>query len=583
VLVSDFVLRISDLSILPQKRLITLVLSFEKVSYRYDGMEDWALRGVDLTVAEGEYVLVAGASGSGKSTFCRLATGLAPHFHGGDLNGRVLVDGLDTREVPVSRLFGHVGLVFQNIDAQLFNRTVEDELGFGLEVLGLEPGEIEKRRQWVSDVLKLGPLLERSPHQLSGGEKQRVVLGAILALRPRLLLLDEPFAHLDPEGSAGLRSLLKTLRGEGPAVVVVEHRLQEVVADVDRLVIFHQGRLTADGPPRQVLKQELTGYGLNLPPLVGLFRAWGLDGPPPLTPLEAIQLLASEPPRQFFPTETNNPREGAPLSSRNPEAVPVVEIQDLWFGYPNQEILKGVKFHLRPGECAAILGRNGAGKTTLIKHLNGLLKPSRGTVLVLGRDTRVAKTHELARGVGFAWQNPNDQLFQTSVREEVLIGPRTLKAYDPSWCERLFKRFGLGPLLERSPFRLSEGEKKRVAFATALAARPEIVILDEPTAGQDEPFRRELGWLIRELREEGKTVLLVTHDLEFAAEQAPRWLVLSGGRIIADGSPETIMVDRQAMAAAGLRPTQRFELVQLLRTVEKPKGEFLRNHLEKGL
>jgi energy-coupling factor transporter ATP-binding protein EcfA2 len=528
-------------------------------------MADWALSEVNLTVAEGEYLLIAGASGSGKSTFCRLATGLAPHFHGGNLKGRVLVDSLDTRVVPVSRLFGHVGLVFQNTDAQLFNRTVEEELRFGLEGLGLEPGEIEKRLQWVSGVLKLGPFLDRAPHQLSGGEKQWVVLGAILALRPRLLLLDEPFAHLDPEGSEGLRSLLKTLRGEGPAIVVVEHRLQEVVADVDRLVLFHQGRLAADGPPRLVLEQDLTDYGLNLPPLVGLFRAWGLDGPPPLTPLEAIQLLASGPPRGISQTYRIKPqKKGSPPASRNSNDVPVVEIQDLWFGYPDQEILRGVEFQLRPGECAAILGRNGAGKTTLIKHLNALLKPSRGMVVILGRDTRVTKTHELARRVGFAWQKPNDQLFQTSVREEVLIGPRILKAYDPPWCERLFERFGLVPLLDRSPFRMSEGEKKRVSFATALAARPEIVILDEPTAGQDEPFRRELGGLIQELRDEGKTVLLVTHDLEFAAEQAPRWLVLSGGRIIADGSPEAIMADRQAMAAAGLRPTQRFELVQLL-------------------
>ncbi|RPH89093.1 MAG: ATP-binding cassette domain-containing protein, partial [Desulfobacteraceae bacterium] len=405
----------------------------------------------------------------------------------------------------------------------------------------------------------------RSPHQLSGGEKQRVVLGAILALRPRLLLLDEPFAHLDPEGSEDLRSLLKTLRGEGLAVVVIEHRLQEVAADVDRLVIFQKGRLAADGPPRQVLEQDLTDYGLNLPALVGLFRDWGLTGPPPLTPLEARQLLASGPLQRFSPANWTNPREeGSPPSSRNLDGVPVVEIQDLWFGFPDQPVLKGVEFSLRPGECAAILGRNGSGKTTLIKHLDALLKPSRGTVLVLGRDTRVTETHELARRVGFAWQNPNDQLFKTSVREEVLVGPRILKVYDPPWCERLFERFKLGPLLDRSPFRISEGEKKRVSFATALAAQPELVILDEPTAGQDEPFRRELSGLIRELREEGKTVLLVTHDLEFAAEQAPRWLVLSGGTIIADGSPEAVMADRQAMAAAGLRPTQRFELSQML-------------------
>ncbi|RPH83898.1 MAG: ATP-binding cassette domain-containing protein, partial [Desulfobacteraceae bacterium] len=349
------------------------------------------------------------------------------------------------------------------------------------------------------------PFLDRSPHQLSGGEKQRVVLGAILALRPRLLLLDEPFAHLDPEGSEDLRSLLKTLRGEGLAVVVIEHRLQEVAADVDRLVVFQKGRLAADGPPRQVLEQDLTDYGLNLPALVGLFRDWGLTGPPPLTPLEAGRLLASGPLQRFSSANWTTPREkGPPPSSRNFDGVPVVEIQDLWCGFPDQPVLKGVEFSLRPGECAAILGRNGSGKTTLVKHLDALLKPSRGTVLVLGRDTRVTETHELARRVGFAWQNPNDQLFKTSVREEVLVGPRILKVYDPPWCERLFERFKLGPLLDRSPFRISEGEKKRVSFATALAARPDVVILDEPTAGQDEPFRRELSRLIRELREEGQ-------------------------------------------------------------------------------
>jgi energy-coupling factor transport system ATP-binding protein len=542
-----------------------LLLAFENVSYRYDGMEDWALREVSLAVSDQEYVLVAGSSGSGKSTFCRLATGLAPHFHGGDLKGRVLVDGLDTREVPVSRLFGHVGLVFQNADAQCFNRTVAEELRYGLESLGTEPEELNGRLKWVSGILELGPHLDRSPHDLSGGEKQRVVLGAMLALRPRLLLLDEPFAHLDPEGSERLRALLKTLSGEGLAVVVVEHRLHEVVADVDRLVLFHRGRLAADAPPRRVLEQDLTDYGLNLPAPVLLFRDSGLDGPPPLTPLEAIRLFASGLPQGISSTKINVPWEKEFHLQGHHDGVPVVAIEDLWFGYPGQPILKGVTFHLLPGECVAILGRNGAGKTTLIKHLNGLLKPSRGKVMVSGRDTRRTKTHELARLVGFAWQNPNDQLFQTSVREEVRIGPRMLKAYDPLWCERIFERFGLGPLLERSPFRLSEGEKKRVAFATALAARPEVVVLDEPTAGQDEAFRRELGAMIRELRQEGKTVLLATHDLEFAAANAPRWLVLADGRILADGSPEAVMTDREAMAAAGLRPTQRFELVQLLK------------------
>jgi energy-coupling factor transport system ATP-binding protein len=241
-----------------------------------------------------------------------------------------------------------------------------------------------------------------------------------------------------------------------------------------------------------------------------------------------------------------------------------VEVRDLRFAYDGRDILEAVNFQVQPGDCLALVGRNGAGKTTLIKHLNGLLKPCRGTILWAGRDIHTARTWELARQIGLAWQNPNDQLFQTSVRAEVSIGPRLLKAYDEVWCRRLFERFSLGALLDRSPFRLSEGEKKRVAFATALAAKPDLLVLDEPTAGQDEAFRLELGALIREMRAEDKTVILVTHDLEFAAEQAPRWLVLGEGRITADGSPEAVMSSRKVMAAAGLRPTHRFELAQLL-------------------
>ncbi len=221
----------------------------------------------------------------------------------------------------------------------------------------------------------------------------------------------------------------------------------------------------------------------------------------------------------------------------------MVEAEDLWFHYKDCAILRGVHLRLDHGECVALIGRNGAGKTTLAKHLNGLLKPDRGSLKVLGQDTRRTSVSKLARHVGFAWQNPNDQLFRTTVREEVLTGPRVLQAYDPVWCNRLFERLGLGPLLDRSPFSLSEGQKKRVSFAAALAPQPELIIFDEPTAGQDDPFRRELAELIHELQREGRTVVLVTHDLEFAAQHASRWLILAEGQIIADGSPDAVMAN----------------------------------------
>jgi energy-coupling factor transporter ATP-binding protein EcfA2 len=542
-----------------------IILHFENVSYRYPDVKVWTLRELSLNILQGQSVLLAGASGSGKSTFCRICTGLIPHFHGGELIGQVFVDGLDTRQYPVSRLFSHAGLVFQNPDAQLFNQTVEAELAYGLESLGLAPAEIEKRLAWAADLVGLAPLLSRPPHTLSGGEKQRVTLGAILSLRPRLLLLDEPFTHLDPEGAEVLRDILRTILAEGIAVVVVEHRLHEVIADFGRFIVLHKGQVVMDGPPSQVLSRDISGYGLNLPPLMRLFHDLEWAGVPltieeALRQLKAQNLLATVPPKLGFPKDNKQ----LPLF-RSEGRNRVVEMEDVWFNYNGKSALRGISLTLTRGECIALVGRNGAGKTTLVKHLNGLLKPNQGTVKVLGHVTHKIPVAELARHVGFAWQNSNDQLFQASVKEEVLTGPKALHAYDPAWCNKLFERFALNPLLDRSPFQLSEGQKKRVSFAVALAVQPELVVLDEPTAGQDEPFRRELGKLIKEFRAEGRTVVLVTHDLEFAAEHASRWIALADGEIVADGSPEKVMADRGAMKKAGLRPTQRFQLIQAIK------------------
>ncbi len=547
-----------------------MTLRFEKVSYRYPGTDAWAIHDLDLTIHPGESALVAGASGSGKSTLCRASIGLVPHFHHGQLMGRVLLEGLDTRQHPVCQLFRHAGLVFQNPDAQLFNHSVEAELAYGLESLGLSPFDIEERLAWVERLLGLESLIKRAPHTLSGGEKQKVALGAILALRPRILLLDEPFTHLDPVGAEQLRATLRLIQSEGMALIIVEHRLHEIIAVVDRLIILHQGERKIDGSPHAVLSGDISLYGLNLPPLVRLFRAMGL-GKTPFTTQEAVREIDAN---HLSPQVLLNlQEESSTVVGFSPSAPgPVVEAEDLWFHYKDDTILRGVHLTLDYGECVALIGRNGAGKTTLAKHLNGLLKPERGSLKVFGQDTRRTSVSKLARSVGFAWQNPNDQLFRTTVREEVLSGPRVLQAYDPAWCNLLFERLGLGPLLERSPFSLSEGQKKRVSFAAALAPQPGLIIFDEPTAGQDDPFRRELAELIHELQREGRTVVLVTHDLEFAALHASRWLILAEGQIIADGSPDTVMGNPTVMAKAGLRPTQRFQLIQALKETRK-EGE----------
>jgi len=546
-----------------------MILRFEGVSYRYPGAESWALNGLDLIIHPGETVLIAGASGSGKSTLCRACIGLVPHLHHGEWIGKVFVDGLDTSQHPVYELFRHAGLVFQNTDAQLFNQTVESELTYGLESLGLVHGEIEQRLAWARKLAELDDLMDRPPHSLSGGEKQKVALGSILALRPRLLLLDEPFTHLDPEGAEGLRRILRMMKSEGMALIIVEHRLHEIIHDVDRIIVLHQGKIAADGSPDQVLAGEISNYGLNLPPLVRLFRKMGLNGRP-LSVEDAIKELKDQNLlTPFFFRLLEEVKTSPPFSRTSP---PMVEAEDICFSYQGLSVLRNIRFKLRRGESVALVGRNGVGKTTLIKHLNGLLKPERGHLKILGQETLRRPVSELSRHVGFVWQNPNDQLFQPTVREEVLTGPKALRSYDPSWCDELFNRFGLVSLLERSPFTLSEGQKKRVSFAAALAVKPELIVLDEPTAGQDEPFRRELAKFIVELQKEDRTVMLVTHDLEFAAEHANRWLVLADGQIIADGPPEAVMADSRAMTKAGLRSTQRYQLIQALRGMKEDKG-----------
>lgn len=540
-----------------------MILRFEGVSYRFPSSIHWSLQEIDLSIPEHHRVLLSGASGSGKSTFCRACIGLIPHFHGGEFLGQVLVNGLNTRHHPVHFLFRHAGLVFQNPDAQLFNQTVESELIYGLESLGLTPAEIEKRLSWATDLVRLDSILSRPPHTLSGGEKQRVLIGALLALKPQIVILDEPFTHLDPENGELLRTILNGVHSEGISVIVIEHRLHEVIGDFDRLVVLYGGRVVADGSPRQVLQHDVSQYGINLPPILRLFRTSGGTGVP-LTVSEALEMLKS----QDLPNPLFGRGGGIGFGTKNP----VVEMEKVWFQYGDAPVLRGIHLTLMRGECVAVVGRNGAGKTTLVKHLNGLLKPDQGSVKILGHDTRQTPVAELARHVGFAWQNPNDQLFQANVRDEVLTGPRVLRSYDPAWCEALFNRFQLGPLLDRSPFRLSEGQKKRVSFASALAVQPDLVVLDEPTAGQDESFRRELGRFIKELQEEGRTVVLVTHDLEFAAEHACRWIAMDEGEIVADGSPEEIMADKRALKKAGLRPTQRFQLMEEIRKLQGGGG-----------
>ncbi len=529
-------------------------IEIKGLEYTYPQSGDCrVLEGVDLNIERDEYLLLCAASGSGKSTLCRTFNGLIPHFYKGTFAGSVKIAGLETTTETVAGLFARVGMVFQNPDAQLFSRTVEGEIAFGLESLGLPRDEIRARIGKVVDRVRIGHLLPRSPHELSGGEQQLVSIAAILALQPQIIVLDEPYANLDPSNVSRVRTVLAEIHRRGTGIIISEHRLPLTASDAQRIVVLHNGRVVLDGPPGEVLRDNIETYGIEMPLAVRASKH--IQQLPVALNLEELSDDLSALPEAFVNIQPQAP---------SAEAASVLAFENLSFEKEGRRILADIQFHLRRGECLAIVGANGAGKTTLLKHANGLYRPSRGRVVVNGLDAERLKVSQLARYIGVAFQNPNSQFFKLTVWDEIVVGAKALDCYDEIWIKELVRLFRLESLLKRAPYRLSDGEKKRVAFAAALAARPLILALDEPTAGQDLFFRSALEDLLRRLCSQGQAVLLVTQDLSFAERCAHRWLLMAKGRVVADGRPQAVMADESAMQAARLEPTDSFRLAAML-------------------
>ncbi len=479
------------------------MITLADISYRYPGATNgWALENINLTIHDGEFVLICGSSGSGKSTLGYLFNGLIPHFFGGDLQGRAEVEGVDTKRSSIARLLPKVGLVLQNTDAHLFCSTVENEIAFGLESLAFPGPEIERLVLWITKMLGIQDLLNRPPQSLSGGERRLVAIASVLCLNPSVLLLDEPFAHLDWEGMRRVGRVLIDLHRSGKTIVVIEQRLAGLIREASRCVVMEQGKIHFDGT------------------MVGA-----------LSVIKERRLLPVYPER---------------LQESLKGVEPVITMRNLSHEQEGRQILKDISLEIKRGEAVAIVGRNGSGKTTLIRHLNGLRRPKKGTVSVMGKPVQGRPPLEMASLVGISFQNPNDQFFKNHVREELSAGLRALGKGEEALGE-ICDLFGLHDLLDRSPYRLSEGQKRRVAMASILAMNPRILVIDEPTVGQDGRFLETIAGLINSIRDKGYTVLLVTHDLEFARAVSRRWVVLHEGRKVGDGEPQELMKDTGLM------------------------------------
>ena len=512
------------------------MIEFDGVTITFSGESTPVLRDVTLAIPEGELCLVVGRTGSGKTTLLRAINGLVPHFSGGTLAGRVVVDGRDTRDHRPRDLAEVVGFVGQDPLAGFVTDTVEDELAYGMESLGLPADVMRKRVEETLDLLGLADLRDRQLTDLSGGQQQRVAIGAVLTTHPRVLVLDEPTSALDPLAAEEVLATLQRLVHDlGLTVVLAEHRLERVVQYADRVVLVPgDGRPVSDGTPDEMLQHSPVA-----PPVVELGRVAGWQ-PLPLSVRDARRRAA--PLRALLDGLDPPGHEAADGAGEV-----VAGLSDVVAGYRQVPVLKGVCVTLRGGEVVALMGRNGAGKSTLLKTLVGMRKPSSGRVRVGGEDPAALKPARLLRHVGLVPQVPGDLLYESTVARECTQADKD--AGVPSGTTAaLFERLSPGVPRGQHPRDLSEGQRLTLALAIVLAARPPLVLLDEPTRGLDYTAKHRLVEILRDLASRGHAVMLATHDVELVAEVATRVAVLADGEVVADGPVRDVVVSSPAFA-----------------------------------
>ena len=496
------------------------------LSFSYPHAARPVLKDVSFDCAAGELVIVAGPTGGGKSTLLRCLNGLIPHFHGGAYAGQVLIGGRDTRTHQPRDLAGVVGMVFQDPESQMVAETVEDELAFGMESLGVAPVTMRKRVEEALDLLRLNSLRYRRIETLSGGELQRVAIAAVLTMQPRALLLDEPTSQLDPQAAEELLTTVQRLNDDlGLTVLIAEHRLERVAQYADRvLYVAGDGTVHASGVREAMATMPMA------PPVARLGRALGWS-PLPLSVREGRRFVDGFD-KQRTPGPQNVPR---------PRGEVTIELRNLGISYGEIAALRGVTLDVYAGEITLVMGRNGAGKTTLLRALVGLVAASAGAVLVLGQDVAARQTEELAREVALVPQRPENALYKQTVAEEI---KETLSvAGRVGSVEETLAEWSLESLRGAHPADVSAGERQRVALAAMLAGRPPVVLLDEPTRGMDYETKELLVANLRRRCREGATVLLASHDVELAGRCADRVVLLSDGEVAVDGPAREVLTD----------------------------------------
>lgn len=541
------------------------IIEFEDFSFQYRTQASPTLHRINLTLYEGEKVLIAGPSGSGKSTLAHCINGLVPFYYPGTITGSLKIRGIEQRDLGIFQLSEIVGTVLQDPDGQFVGLSVAEDIAFKLENKNVPQSEMTAKVAAAAEAVGIEARLRSSPHELSGGQKQRTTLGGVLVDDVGILLFDEPLANLDPQTGRSAIELIDRIGSEpDKTVIIIEHRLEDVLhAHVDRIIVMHEGRIRADLTPGELFSLDiLAETGIREPLYITALKYAGCRIAPDQHP-EHIRTIRLD---DDSMGKLNAWYEGQNRVESREIRDPVLELEHVDFGYEeDQSILRDISLRIGHGEMVAIVGKNGAGKSTLSKLICGFHHPQKGRILFKGRDLRGDTIKERSRHIGYVMQNPNQMISKSTVYDETAFGLQVRGIPGEEIQERVHEVLRICGLYEMRNWpisALSFGQKKRVTIASILVMNPEIIILDEPTAGQDFRHYNEMMEFLLQLNRSGITVIMITHDMHLMMEYAHRTIVLADGRKIADDIPAAILTDPYIMEAANLKETSVYELAR---------------------
>jgi len=513
-------------------------IKIENLKYKYPESEGYAINNINIEIPQGQFVIIVGGSGSGKSTLLRAISNLIPEFHGGSYSGKVSIDNVIYKDIENRDFVQKIGMVFQNPESQIVMTNVEEEIVFGLENIGLSNSLMKRRVMEVSSALNISSNKKSSINELSGGQKQKVALASVLAMQPEVLVLDEPTSQLDPISGEEIITMVRRLNEEnGITVILTEQKLERCFHLADRIIVMEKGEIIHDSCDLDVTAkwavEEETPFIL---PISKLFAS-NKFSKIPSTVKDARGILKEYKIDKEDSLITNR----IELDKKDNSKELVIDIKNLWHIYENgTEALIDNTFEVNKGEIVTIMGENGSGKTTLLKNINGLLKSSRGKINIYNEGETLSE-NEYPISIGYLSQNPNDYLFLNTAEEEIAFTMKTLNKEDYSWTEELMNTLGIAKHRKTNPRDLSTGERQRVALAAVLAVKPKILLLDEPTRGLDYDLKQQLGEIILELQKSGTTIVMVSHDVEFAAEYSDEIILLDKGEIVDKGNKYNLL------------------------------------------